>query len=104
MGHPFPSIQPDRRQRGEVVKALLSNCSIKDGTLTPTYRKPFDLIIEGLKNEEWGEYVDGVRISSDEVWSVFLREFKHWCASEEVDKLVKLRPIDVLKFNTPSLL
>lgn len=31
--------------------ALLSNCSIKDGTLTPTYRKPFDLIVEGLHSE-----------------------------------------------------
>ena len=29
-------LQQDQRQRGEVIKALLSNCSIKDGTLTPT--------------------------------------------------------------------
>ncbi len=47
-------LQQDRRQRGEVVKALLSNCTLKDGTLTPTYRKPFDLIVEGLNSEEWG--------------------------------------------------
>ena len=31
------------------------NCTIKDGTLTPTYRKPFDLIVEGLQTKEWGE-------------------------------------------------
>ena len=51
-------LQQDRRQRGELIKALLSNCTIKDGTLTPTYRKPFDLIIEGLHSEEWGERRD----------------------------------------------
>ena len=28
------------------------------------------------------ELVDAVRTASDEVWSVFLREFKRWCASE----------------------
>ena len=51
-------LQQDRRQRGELIKALLSNCTIKDGTLCPTYRKPFDLIIEGLHSEEWGERRD----------------------------------------------
>ena len=51
-------LQQDRHQRGEVAKALLSNCILKDGTLTPTYRKPFDLIVEGLHSEEWGERRD----------------------------------------------
>ncbi len=32
---------------------ILSNCVLKDGTLYPTYRKPFDLIVEGNKTEKW---------------------------------------------------
>ena len=35
------------------------------------------------------ESVDGVRTASDEAWGVFLREFKRWCTSEEVQELVK---------------
>ena len=32
--------------------------------------------------KEKGEPVDAVRTASDEAWSVFLREFKLWCASD----------------------
>ena len=45
-----------------------------------------------VMQKEWGERVYGVRTSSDEAWSVFLREFKRWCASEEVHELVKQLP------------
>ena len=39
-------------------KTLLLNCSIPNETFTPTYRKPFDLIVEGLQTEEWGPTPD----------------------------------------------
>ncbi len=42
--------------------------------------------------ENWGESVDAVRTASDEVWGVFLREFKRWCASNDVGELVKHLP------------
>ncbi len=48
--------------------------------------------------------MDDVRTTSEEIWGIFLHEFARWCGSEEVHKLIKLRPIDVLKSNTPSLL
>lgn len=49
-------LQDNRLERGELIKALLSNCKIKDGSLYPTYRKPFDLIVKGLKTENWGPF------------------------------------------------
>jgi len=39
-----------------------------------------------------GESVYAVRTASDEAWGVFLREFKRWCASEEICELVKHLP------------
>ena len=48
--------------------------------------------------------MDDVRTASEETWGVFLREFKRWCASEEVHALVKLRPINILEPDTPTLL
>ena len=44
----------NRTVRGALLKTLLSNCKIKDGKLDPTYRKPFDIILQGLKSENWG--------------------------------------------------
>jgi len=35
-----------------------------------------------------GEQVDDVRTSSDEAWGVFLREFTHWCASDDARALL----------------
>jgi len=32
---------------------VLLNCSTDGVTITPTYRKPFDLIFQRAKNEEW---------------------------------------------------
>lgn len=37
---------------------------------------------------ERGERVDAVRMPSDEAWTVFLREFKLWCASKEAQHLL----------------
>lgn len=48
-------LQKDRRKRAVLAKTLLSNCTLKDGSLCPTLTSPFDLICGGLKSEEWGE-------------------------------------------------
>jgi transposase len=37
----------------ELLRNLLLNCSIDAVSLYPTYRKPFDLIFNRVKNNEW---------------------------------------------------
>jgi hypothetical protein len=32
---------------------VLLNCAVDSATVQPTYRKPFDLIFERTKNEDW---------------------------------------------------
>ncbi len=40
-------------ERGQLLKSLLLNCSTDGVNLSPTYRKPFDLIFEHAKTENW---------------------------------------------------
>jgi len=44
-------MQRDVSERRELLNCVLSNCVIDDLTLYPTYKKPFDLIAEGLKTQ-----------------------------------------------------
>jgi hypothetical protein len=39
--------------QGKVLKMVLSNCSTDGITLWPVYRKPFDMIFNRAKTEEW---------------------------------------------------
>jgi len=46
----------DKQQPAEKAKLLrmvLSNCKIDAASIEPTYRKPFDLIFQRVKKEEW---------------------------------------------------
>ncbi|MCH7879290.1 MAG: recombinase family protein [candidate division Zixibacteria bacterium] len=43
--------KPD--QKRNLIKTLLSNCTLDGRTLCVTYRKPFDLFAEGIKSDEW---------------------------------------------------
>ena len=40
-------------ERGQLLKIVLLNCATDGVSLTPTYRKPFDVIFRRAKNEEW---------------------------------------------------
>ena len=40
-------------EQAELLRKVLLNCSIDGVSLTPTYRKPFDLICKRVKTEEW---------------------------------------------------
>ena len=40
-------------EQAELLRNVLSNCSIDAVSLYPTYRKPFDLIVKRGKNQEW---------------------------------------------------
>ncbi len=40
-------------EQTELLRKVLLNCSIDAVSITPTYRKPFDMIFQRAKNEEW---------------------------------------------------
>jgi site-specific DNA recombinase len=40
-------------EQAELLRKVLLNCSIDAVSITPTYRKPFDLIFERAKRKEW---------------------------------------------------
>jgi site-specific DNA recombinase len=40
-------------ERGELLKSVILNCTTDGVNLSPTYRKPFDLIFQRAKNQEW---------------------------------------------------
>jgi site-specific DNA recombinase len=44
--------QPPSEQ-AKLLRMVVSNCKVDATTLYPTYRKPFDLIFERVKNEGW---------------------------------------------------
>ncbi len=45
-------------ERGQLLKMVLLNCATDGVSLTPTYRKPFQMIFERAKNEEWSGRLD----------------------------------------------
>jgi site-specific DNA recombinase len=40
-------------EQAELLKKVLLNCSIDAVSVSPTYRKPFDMIFERAKTKEW---------------------------------------------------
>lgn len=44
----MPAIEQSR-----LLRIVLSKCELKDGKLTPTYKKPFDVLAEGANFERW---------------------------------------------------
>jgi site-specific DNA recombinase len=49
----FLYLTRNHAERGQLLKTVLLNCATDGVNLTPTYRKPFDLIFERAKREEW---------------------------------------------------
>ncbi len=49
----FLYVKQDHAEKAKLLKMVLSNCRIDAISLYPTYRKPFDLIFERAKTEEW---------------------------------------------------
>jgi len=49
------------QNKRDIVRSLLLNCTLKDTTLCPTYRKPYQLLLEALKTKEWGRWLDDYR-------------------------------------------
>ena len=45
-------------EQAKLLRMVLLNCSIDAVSIYPTYRKPFDMIFERAKTEEWSERED----------------------------------------------
>src|SRR5947209_20067692 len=43
----------NHHERAQLLKKVLLNCSTDGVSLTPTYRKPYDLIFKRAQNQEW---------------------------------------------------
>jgi site-specific DNA recombinase len=49
----FLYLKQPAAEKAKLLQIVLSNCKIDAASLDPTYRKPFDLIFQRVKNEEW---------------------------------------------------
>jgi site-specific DNA recombinase len=46
------------QEKAKLLRMVLSNCAVDAVSVYPTYRKPFDMIFERVKSEEWWAWVD----------------------------------------------
>lgn len=51
-------VSQNSTEQAKLLKMVLSNCSVSDVSLTPTYRKPFDMIFQRAQKEEWSGRLD----------------------------------------------
>ncbi len=49
----FLYVRQNHAEKAKLLKTVLSNCAIDAASVYPTYRKPFDLIFQRVKTEEW---------------------------------------------------
>ncbi len=49
----FLYVTRNHAERGQLLKSVLLNCATDGVSLWPTYRKPFGMIFQRAKNEEW---------------------------------------------------
>jgi hypothetical protein len=54
-------VRQDGPEQTRLLRTLLSNCTLKDGSLTPTYRKLFDMLVEGNETGDWLGHWDSNR-------------------------------------------
>jgi site-specific DNA recombinase len=57
-------IQQNSQDQARLLKTLLSNCTFDRGSLLATYRKPFDMLVEGNEN---GNRLGGRDSNSEQV-------------------------------------
>jgi site-specific DNA recombinase len=46
-------VSQNSAEQRKLLETLLSNCAYERGTLTPTYRRPFDLLAKGTEMKDW---------------------------------------------------
>lgn len=54
----FLYLRQNSAERGELLKSVLLNCETDGVTLTPSYRKPFDIICQRAKTKDWSGRAD----------------------------------------------
>src|SRR5260370_699241 len=51
-------VSQNSTEKAKLLKMLFSNCSVDAVSVTPTYRKPFEMIFKRARLEEWTERLD----------------------------------------------
>ena len=51
-------VSQDSTEKAKLLRMLFSNCSVDAVSVTPTYRKPFDMIFKRAQSEEWSGRLD----------------------------------------------
>jgi len=64
----------ERRQ--SLLATLLSNSTYKDGVVTATFRKPFDIIVESLPREALLKAGGGAKIAETAEWLPFVEAIR----------------------------
>jgi site-specific DNA recombinase len=54
----FPYLTRKPAEQARLLRLVLLNCAIDSSTAYPTYRKPFDVICERAKKQEWSGRAD----------------------------------------------
>jgi site-specific DNA recombinase len=49
----FLYVAQNPAEQGQLLKKILLNCRVDGTSLYPSYRKPFDMIFQRAKNQEW---------------------------------------------------
>jgi hypothetical protein len=49
----FLYVTQNPAEQGQLLKMILLNCRVDGASLYPSYRKPFDMIFQRAKNQEW---------------------------------------------------
>jgi site-specific DNA recombinase len=65
-------LREDHKGRRKLLDMILSNCTFVRGILYPTYNKPFDILAQNSKNEDWRPQRDSnpcYRIESAVSWA-----------------------------------
>jgi hypothetical protein len=57
-------VSQDSTEKAKLLKMLFSNCSVDAVSVTPTYRKPFEMIFKRARLEEWSGRRDSKTSSS----------------------------------------
>lgn len=91
-------------EKARLLHYLLSNCTIIDGSLCPTYRKPFDLLAKGLNRLNWGLKQDASRVSQPQTIQLLIASYNRKKVRLEVsldlpfpEPPLKKDPINILQ-------
>jgi len=74
-------------EKQEILKFLLWNCTLKDATPTPVYRKPFNWLVEMGQLQIWRGRRDDFGTAPPEPLASFVTQFRDWCFSGEPSQL-----------------